>query len=118
MRLPGSSKPDICVKRSERRLLALAQESEKLDALAQPPAQYVGAPDHFGGDCGNLRRAEVEALVEIVHRPEDFGVAQMRVIQRCDLRAAFGEQVRVLVDEPVVLQRLLVEERTGIRRRK
>src|SRR5262249_15708398 len=103
---------------SECWLLALAQESEKLDALAQPPTQDLRAPDHFASDGGDLRCAEIEALVEIVHRLENLGMGQMRVTQRCDLRAAFGRQLRILVDEPMVLQRLLVEERTGIRRRK
>jgi hypothetical protein len=35
---------------SVRRLVALAQEPEKFDALAQPPSQDLGAPDHFAGD--------------------------------------------------------------------
>ena len=42
----------------------------------------------------------------------------MRVAQRRGLHAAFGQQLRILIDEPTVLQRLLVEERAGIRRRK
>src|SRR5262249_56095628 len=100
MRSPGSSKPDICANRSERRLRALGQESENLDALAQPPAQDLGAPDHFAGDGRDLRCAEIKAFVEIVHRLENLGMAQMRVTQRCDLRAAFGQQLRILVDEP------------------
>jgi hypothetical protein len=35
---------------SMRRLVALAQEAEKFDALAQPPSQDLGTPDHFAGD--------------------------------------------------------------------
>jgi hypothetical protein len=33
-----------------RGLVALAQEPEKFDALAQPPSQDLGTPDHFAGD--------------------------------------------------------------------
>ena len=38
----------------------------------------------------------------------------MRVAQRGDLHATFGQQLGVLVDEPTVLPRLLVQERAGI----
>ena len=35
---------------SMRWLVALAQEAEEFDALAQPPSQDLGTPDHFAGD--------------------------------------------------------------------
>src|SRR5260370_24648840 len=101
---------------SVRRLAALAQEAEKFDAFAQPPPQYLGAFHHLAGDGGDLRRAERKAFVEVVHGLENFGMAQVRVAQRCDLHAVFGQQLGVVVDQPAVLQRLLVQERAGIGR--
>src|SRR5262245_26175152 len=51
---------------SVRRLPALAQEAEELHALAQAPLHHLRAHDHLAHDRGDLRRAEIEALVEII----------------------------------------------------
>src|SRR5215813_14121733 len=99
-----------------RRLPALAQEAEELHALAQAPLHHVRASDHLAHDRGDFRSAEIEALVEVVHRPEDLGVAEVRIIERGDLRAALGQKLHLLVDQPAVLHRLPVEERARIGR--
>ena len=57
---------------------------------------HVGASHHFAGDGGDLRRAEIEAPVERVHRLENLGVAQMRIAQGGELDAAVAQHVRVL----------------------
>src|SRR5262245_179448 len=103
---------------SVRGLPALAQEAEKFESLAQPPPQRLWAFHHLARDGGDLRRTEIEPFVEVVHGPKNLGVAQVRVAQRCDLHTAFGQQLGILVDQPTVLQRLLVEERAGIGRGK
>src|SRR5215813_15142778 len=74
-----------------RRLPTLAQEAEELHALAQAPLHHVRAHDHLAHDRRDLGRAEIEAFVEIVDRLENLGMAEMRVVQRRDLRAAIGQ---------------------------
>ena len=97
--------------------LWLTQEGEELDALAQAPLHHLRAADHLADDRGDLRRAEIEAPVEILDRMEDLGVAQMRIMQRRDLHALVVDQLGIGRIEPAVLDRLLVEERARIGRR-
>lgn len=76
---------------SGRRLPPLAQEAEKFDSLAQPTPQHLRTSNHFVRDGGNLWCTEIKALVEIVHRLKNFGVAEMWVTQGGDLRAALRQ---------------------------
>ena len=95
---------------------ALAQELEELDAFAQAALHHVGAADHLADDRADLAGPEVEALVEGLHRVEDLGVAEMRIVQRRDLDAVLVDQFGVRGVEPAVLHRLVVEEGAGIGR--
>src|ERR1700722_20369495 len=98
------------------RQLALAQEVEELDAFAQPAAHHLGALDHLADDRGDLAGAEIEALIEGLDRVENLFVAEMRIMQRRDLDTTVVDQLGMFYIEPAVLDRLLVEERAGIRR--
>ena len=93
------------------------QEAEEFHALAQAALHHLGGPHHLADDGGDLRRAEVEAPVEVLDRGEDLGVVEVRIGQRRDLGAALGEQVLALVVEPAVLPGLLIEERARVGRR-
>ena len=74
------------------------------------------AAHHLADDRGDLGGAEIELLVEVLDRVEDLGVAEMRIVQRRDLHAVVVDQLGVVVVEPAVLHRLLVEERARIGR--
>src|SRR5690242_30160 len=67
--------------------VAAAEELEELGALAQAARGRGRVTQHLGGHLGDLGGAEVEALVEVVHRVKDLGVAKVRVVQRRELRA-------------------------------
>src|SRR5262249_31391786 len=73
--LTSSARPKssaVTIRRLMRRLLVRAQEGKELDALAQAPLHHLRAPDHLADDGGDLRRAEIEAAVEVFHRVEDL----------------------------------------------
>ena len=57
-----------------------AQELEEFDALAQPPAHHLRAPDHLGNERGDLLAAKVKAFVEGFERLENLGMRQMRIM--------------------------------------
>jgi hypothetical protein len=61
---------------------------------------------HLADDGGDLRGAEVEAPVEILHRIEDFGMSEMRIVQRRDLHPV-GVEFGVRIIKPAILQRFL-----------
>ena len=71
-----------------------AQELEELHALAQAAHQHVARGQHLAHDLGDLGGAEIELLVEVLHRLEDLGVAEMRIVERRDLRAVIGQTDR------------------------
>ena len=54
--------------------------------------EHLRAERHFLHDRGDLRRAEIKARVELLDRMEDFGVAQMRIMQRRHLHAVLVDQ--------------------------
>src|ERR1700760_1104136 len=97
-----------------RRPVPLAQELEELHALAQPALHHLRATDHLADDRGDLRRTEVEALIECLDVVEDFGVRQVLVRQRGDLHAVLVDQFGMLGGEPAILHRLAIEEGAGI----
>src|SRR6202167_5904564 len=92
------------------RLTAVAQERKELKPFAQAAAH------HLRSNGGNFRRAEVKTPVEILHRMENLGVRQVRIMQRRHLDAVGVDQLGVLLVEPAVLQRLAVKFGAGIRR--
>ena len=85
--------------------------------LAQPPLHHLGTAHHLADDGGDLRRSEIELLVERLDRIEDLGMAEMRVGERRDLRAEIGDQLLVLMVQPIVLARLVIKEGARIGRR-
>src|SRR3954469_16271212 len=62
---------------SVRGLPPRAQEPEELHSFAETPLHHLRAHQHLAHDGGDLWGAEIEALVEIIHRPEDLGVTEM-----------------------------------------
>src|SRR5207237_3296141 len=97
------------------RHLPLPQELEELDALAQPAAHHFGALEHLAEQGGDLAAAEIEAPIERIQRLEDFGVAEMRVMQRRDLHAALIGQFGVRQVEPAILDCLAMQIGAGVR---
>ena len=80
------------------------QEVEELHTLAQSALHHFGTGDHFGDDGGDLRRTEIEFLVEILDRLEDLGVAEMRIVERRDLRAILRQRsISSLYSQPFSL---------------
>src|SRR5229473_6326676 len=92
----------------------VAEKLEELDALAQAPLHHLRAPDHFADDGRDFRDSEIEAPVEGFDRMKDFGVAEMRVMQRRDLDARGVDQLGVAGIEPAILHGLIVEGSAGI----
>src|SRR5579859_3816898 len=82
-------------------VFAVLEELEELHAFAQTPHQHVARGQHLLDDLHDLGRAEVELLVKVLDRIEDFGVAQMRIIQRRDLGAVIGQQIDI-AGEPAI----------------
>ena len=97
-------------------VFAVAQELEEFHALAQAAHQHVARGEHLAHDLGDLGGAEIELLVEILHRLEDFGMAEMRIVERRDLGAVIGQQIHI-AGEPAIFLGLLVEEGARIGRR-
>src|SRR5690349_23646723 len=97
------------------RVFARAQELEELHALAQAAAHHFRRGEHLADDGSNLRGTEIEPLVEALDRLEDFGVPEVRIVERRDLRTVFRQKVGVF-GEPAVFLGLLVEEGAWIRR--
>src|SRR6202011_245520 len=52
--------------------------------------------------------------VEILDRFENLGVAQVRIVQRSNLRAFLRQEIDLFVIKPAILFGLLVKERTGV----
>src|SRR5437763_8153648 len=103
--------------RSDRRLVALSQELEKLHAFAQAALHHLRRAQHLADNGGDLRRAEIEPLVEALNRVEYLGVAEMRIAELRDLATQLIDQRGVVGGEPAVVHRLLVQEGPRIRRR-
>ena len=61
-------------RRQLRRPVPLTQELEELDTLAQPALQHLWATHHLAHDRRDLRRPEIEPLIEGLHVVEDLGV--------------------------------------------
>src|SRR5262245_43111318 len=97
--LTSSARPKssaVTIRRLMRRLPVRAQEGEELDALAQAALHHLRTLDHLADDRRDLRRAEIEAAVEVLDRMEDLAVAEMRIVQRRDLHALVVDQLGVL----------------------
>src|SRR5258708_13214903 len=73
-----------------------AQKVEEFNALAQPPLHHFRALEHLSYDGCDLRRAEIEFLIEILDRLEDLGVAQVRVIDRRNFLPLFRQKIDFL----------------------
>src|SRR5437763_16168682 len=97
--------------RSDRRLVALSQELEKLHAFAQAALHHLRRAQHLAENGGDLRRAEIEPLIETLDRVEDFGVAQMRVAELRDLEAQLVDTCGIVGVTPAVVGLLVGEER-------
>src|SRR3954469_22344411 len=114
---PKSSAVTINFRKSGNdHVFAVLEKLEELPAFAHTAHQHVAAGQHFLDDLGDLGRAEIELLVEVLHRIEDLGVAQMRIFQRRDLGAVVGQQIHI-GSEPTIFLGLLVEEGAWIGRR-
>src|ERR1700687_1799440 len=97
-----------CRTHKSARHLPVAQELEELDPLAQPAPHHLWAHDHLGDQRGDLLSAEIEALVKGFERFEDFGVRQMRVVERRDLPPAVVEELGMGDVEPTLADRLAI----------
>src|SRR5580692_1083042 len=93
-----------------------AQKLEKLDALPQTTLHHLRAAGHLANDVADLVPAEIEPLVEILERIVNLLMAQMRIVQRRDLDAAFVHQFGICGVQPTILHGLFVEERSRIGR--
>ena len=93
------------------------QEVEEFHPFAQAALHHFRALDHFRHDGCDLGGAKIEFLIEILDRLEDLGVAQVRIVERRDLRALLGQKIDLLVIEPAVFLCLPVQECPRIRRR-
>jgi hypothetical protein len=60
------------------------------------------AADHFADNRGDFAGAQIEAPIELLDRIEDFGVAQMRIMQRRDLHAVVIDKLGMSIVEPAV----------------
>ena len=76
----------------------------------QASLHHLRAPHHLADDGGDFRRAEVEPSIKRIDAVENLGVAEMRIRQGRDLRAKLGQQFLILVMQPIVLARLVVQE--------
>src|SRR5471032_1218120 len=89
---------------------------KELHALAQTAFHHLGTCDHLSENRGDFGGAKIELLVEIFHRLEYLLVAQMRVVQRRNLRALLRQKIDFFIKEPAIFLRLSVEEGARIRR--
>ena len=92
------------------RRVALAEELEELHALAQAPFHHLRAHHHFAHDRGDFRCPEIKAFVEGLDVIEDFGVRQMRIVQRGDLHAVIVDELGIGRVQPAIGERLVVQE--------
>ncbi len=77
-------------------VVSFAQKLEELHTLAQAALHHLRRGDHFPNDRRDLRRAEVEFFVEDFDVVEDFGVAQVGVVQGGYLDAVVVDQFGVV----------------------
>src|ERR1700722_10122841 len=63
------------------------QEVEEFHPFTQAALHHFRALDHFRDDGGDLGGPEIELLIEVLDRLEDFGMTQMRIVERRNLRA-------------------------------
>src|SRR6185437_8994618 len=117
---PKSSAVTIRARRPERVTvlrLVRPQEAEELDAFAQTALHHVPARQHLAHNLPDLRRAEVELLIELLEMVIDLVARQMRIADRRELHAFLAHEVdRLVLFHPAVLDGLLVERRARIRR--
>src|SRR5487761_1328227 len=95
--------------------LVLAQEGHELHPFSQASGEHVLVPDHLRHHLGDLARSEVELLVEGVHRLEDLRARQLRVLEHRRLHAPLVHQVGVVLGQPSLLLRLLVQGGARVR---
>src|SRR5439155_19026534 len=84
-------------------------------ALGKAAAADRGVRRHLPEEPEDLPRPEVEAPVEALDRREDLRARQVRVAEHAGLHTARVHELVAL--EPAVLDRLLVERRSRVRRR-
>src|SRR5438067_3527726 len=92
--------------------LALAHELEELLPLGQSPAALLRVGEHLPNHPRDGGRAEVELLVELLHRLEHLAPRQPGVLDWEVLDPINGYQV--VGHEPVVRHRLIVELRPRV----
>src|SRR5579859_1263750 len=95
---PGPQSAALCLRGG----VPLPQELEELHAFTQATLHHLRAADHLTHDRCDLRRAEVEALVEGLDVVEDFGVRQMWIRERRDLDAVVVHQFGMRLIQPAV----------------
>src|ERR1700676_2450115 len=107
-----------CLRRSARRSrLVRTQEAEKLYAFTQPSFHHLPAHQHLAQDFPDLRRAEIETLVEVFEMVIDVFARQMRIANRRKLHTFLANEVDHLVlFEPAVFDGLVIQRRTRIGR--
>src|SRR5207302_9827161 len=71
----------------------LFRSAEEFHTLAQTALHHVGAGDHLGHDGRDLGRAEIEFPVEVLYGIEDLAVAEVRIVQRRNLRALLRQKI-------------------------
>ncbi len=94
---------------------ARGEKTEEFDALAHASHEHFPAARYLQGHLGDLRRPEVESLVERRHALENLVRGQVRVRQRRHLYATVGDE-SVDAAEPAIRLRLVVEEGAGVSR--
>src|ERR1700722_7043190 len=74
-----------------------AQEPEELDAFTQTPLHHVPAHQHLTHDFPDLRRPEIEALVEGLDVVIDLFTREVRITDRRQLHSFLADQVDYFV---------------------
>jgi len=77
---------------------------------ANGASSFRGLASISATDGCDLGRAEIEFPVEILNGFEDLAVAEMRIVQRRNLRAFLRQEIDLLVVQPAVFLCLPVEE--------
>ena len=85
-----------------------AQKVKKFHTLTQPALHHFRTHDHLSHNRGDLGRTEIEFFIEILDRVEDLAMAQVRIVQRRNLRAFLRQEVDLFVEQPAILLRLSV----------
>src|ERR1700688_4279362 len=102
---------------SVRHSSPLPQELKELDPFTQPANHHLPIADHLAHDRRNLPGSKIESPIKFLDRIENFGLAQMRVVQRRNLDAFTIHELRIRGVKPTVFYRLIEKKRARIGRR-